>query len=117
MSQPTASVQGNSPKGATAGNAERLRTFVAENPTLVLLGVFVILVLVTGIIEPNYLSSSGMRITLLQAAPLAIMAGAQTILMLSGGIDLSLTMIAASSAYVAANQSPQGAGSCSVRSR
>ena len=35
------------------------------------------------------------------------LAGAQTILLLSGGIDLSLTMIATASAYVAANQSPQ----------
>jgi ribose transport system permease protein len=82
---------------------------VAENPTFVLVGVLVLLILITGVIEPNYLSAGGVRNTLLQAAPLGIMAGAQTILLLSGGIDLSLSMIAASSAYVAANQSPQGA--------
>jgi ribose transport system permease protein len=87
-----------------------LQRLVAENPAFVLAIVLVILVLVTGVIEPNYLSASGMRTTLLQAAPLGIMAAAQTILMLSGGIDLSLTMIATASAYVAANQSPQGAG-------
>ncbi len=63
----------------------------------------------TGAIEPNYLSVSGVRNTLLQAAPLGILAGAQTILMLTGGIDLSVTMIATASAYVAANQSPNGA--------
>jgi ribose transport system permease protein len=40
---------------------------------------------------------------------LGILAGAQTILMLTGGIDLSVTMIATGSAYVAANQSPNGA--------
>jgi ribose transport system permease protein len=68
-----------------------------------------ILVLITGAIQPNYLSTNGIRSTLLQAAPLGILAGAQTILMLAGGIDLSITMIATGSAYVAANQSPNGA--------
>jgi ribose transport system permease protein len=110
MSQPTLPATTNAlkPGGATAG--DRLRTFIAENPTVVLIGVLLLLILITGVIEPNYLSVSGIRSTLLQAAPLGILAGAQTILMLSGGIDLSLSMVAASSAYVAANQSPEGAG-------
>ena len=46
---------------------------------------------------------------LLQAAPLGILAAAQTVLMLTGGIDLSVTIIATAAAYVAANQSPNGA--------
>lgn len=87
----------------------RTQIFMAEHPALVLIGVLVGLILLTGAIEPNFLSQSGMRNTLLQAAPLAILAGAQTILMLTGGIDLSITMIATGSAYVAANQSPNGA--------
>jgi ribose transport system permease protein len=95
MSQPTLST--------------RWRAALAENPTLVLVGVLVILILITGVIEPNYLSVGGMRNTLLQAAPLGILAGAQTILMLSGGIDLSAAMIATAAANVAANQSPNGA--------
>ena len=95
----------------TASSSVRdwLRTQVTERPALILGGVLLLLVLVTGAIEPNYLSISGARSSLLQAAPLGILAGAQTILMLSGGIDLSVTMIATGSAYVAANQSPQGA--------
>ncbi len=93
------------------GRAARgwLRTRVTEQPVLILGGVLLLLILATGIIEPNYLSLNGARSSLLQAAPLGILAGAQTILMLSGGIDLSVTMIATGSAYVAANQSPQGA--------
>jgi ribose transport system permease protein len=82
---------------------------MADNPTLVLIGVLVLLFLLTGWIEPNYLSAGGIRNTLLQAAPLGILAGAQTILMLSGGIDLSAAMIATAAANVAANQSPNGA--------
>ncbi len=88
----------------------RLRAGAAENPTWALIGVLVVLYLATGIVEPNYISLTGVRNTLLQAAPLGILAGAQTILMLTGGIDLSVTMIATASAYVAANQSPNGAG-------
>lgn len=89
--------------------SDRLKQFVAERPALVLTVVLALLVLFTGTIQPNYLSASGIRSTLLQAAPLGILAGAQTILMLTGGIDLSITMIATGSAYVAANQSPNGA--------
>jgi ribose transport system permease protein len=109
MSQPTVSTQRELRKGAATSLAVRLRTLVAENPTLVLAVVLVLLIAVTGIVEPNYLSASGLRSTLLQAASLGILAGAQTILLLSGGIDLSLTMIATASALMAANQSPQGA--------
>lgn len=108
MSQPTVSAQADSHQSAPTGTAGRVRTLVAENPTLVLFVVLVILVLVTGVVEPNYLSRNGLRSTLLSAAPLGILAAAQTILMLSGGIDLSLTMIATGSAYVVANRAPEG---------
>lgn len=84
-------------------------TWVGEHPIAVLAVVLVSLVLVTGIIQPSYLSVSGLRNTVLLAAPLGIMAGAQTILMLTGGIDLSVGMIATAAAYVAGNQSPNGA--------
>ena len=88
---------------------KRIQQFVAEWPALILTVVLALLVLLTGAVQPNYLSVSGLRSTLLQAAPLGILAGAQTILMLTSGIDLSITMIATGSAYVAANQSPNGA--------
>ena len=41
--------------------------------------------------------------------PIGVLAAGQTILMLTGGIDLSAAMIATGAAYVAANQSPEGA--------
>ncbi len=87
----------------------RLAAKARANPSVVLGGVCLLLVLVTGFIEPEYLSLNGARSSLLQAAPLGILAGAQTILMLTGGIDLSVTMIATGSAYVAASQSSHGA--------
>lgn len=87
----------------------RIRQGLTEHPTVVLTLVLLLLVAVTGVIEPSYLSVSGLRNTLLLAAPLGIMAAGQTILMLTGGIDLSVAMIATGAAYVAGNQSPSGA--------
>jgi ribose transport system permease protein len=89
-------------------NQPRWAIWLADHPLAVLGGVLVVLVLVTGVIQPSYLSASGLRSTVLLAAPLGIMAGAQTILMLTGGIDLSIGMIATAAAYVAAHQSPNG---------
>lgn len=109
MSLPSVSSQPEELATKNAGLSARARIVATDHPTLVLVGVLVVLILITGFIEPGYLSVSGFRNTLLQAAPLGILAGAQTILMLTGGIDLSVTMIATGSAYVAANQSPNGA--------
>ncbi len=86
---------------------ERQRGFtdlLQRHPLLMLGGIWIALILITGIIEPGYLSFQGMRNMVLLAAPLGIMAGAQTILMLTGGIDLSVGMIATAAAYFAAFQ-------------
>jgi ribose transport system permease protein len=109
MSQPSLSTPTGIIKAKASSLLIRLQLIASENPALILIAVLIILILITGAIEPEYLSVRGIRSTMLQAAPLGIMAGAQTILMLTGGIDLSVTMIATGSAYVAANQSPSGA--------
>ncbi len=81
---------------------------LATRPQIALIGVLVILIIVTGIAEPNYLSVAGLRNSLIWAIPIGILAAGQTILMLTGGIDLSIAMIATASAYVTANQSGNG---------
>lgn len=96
------------------GGLAPLQAWMADHPLVSLVGVFILLFLVTGAVQPNFLSLNGVRNTLLQAAPLGILAAAQTVLMLTGGIDLSVTMIATGAAYVAANQSPNGAGAAIV---
>jgi ribose transport system permease protein len=90
-------------------SAQGRRNVLAERPLVVLSLVLVALVALTTAVEPNYLSLNGFRNTLLIAAPLAIMAGGQTLCMLTGGIDLSVAMTATAAAYVAGNQSPEGA--------
>lgn len=99
-------VEPTAPGSPTGG---RIRPTLTDHPNVVLTAVLLLLVAVTGIIEPSYVSISGLRNTLLLAAPLGIMAAGQTILMLTGGIDLSVAMIATGAAYVAGNQSPSGA--------
>ena len=91
-----------------AGRPQWVRYLIAH-PHLVLVAVLITLILVTGLVESNYLSVSGLRNSALFAAPIGVLAAAQTILMLTGGIDLSAAMIATGAAYVAANQSPEGA--------
>lgn len=93
------------PEGGPRGPLRLL----AEHPLWVLGGVLVVLMAATTIIEPNYLTPSGIRNTLLLAAPLGILAAGQTILMLTGGIDLSVAMIATAAAYLVGYHSPSGA--------
>jgi ribose transport system permease protein len=81
---------------------------LAARPQLVLVGVLIALIIATGIVEPNYLSLAGLRNSLVWAIPIGILAAGQTILMLTGGIDLSIAMIATASAYITANQSSNG---------
>lgn len=109
MNQPSSSTGASGLNARLISLSVRSLAFIAANPTLILLGVLVLLVLAAGNIQPGYLSVAGLRTTLLQAAPLGILAAAQTVLMLMGGIDLSVTMIATGAAYVTANQSPNGA--------
>jgi ribose transport system permease protein len=103
MTAPASPVQGET------RSVSRFAELMQTRPLVVLAGVLVALILVTSVIEPGYLSPEGMRNTVLVAAPLALLAGAQTILMLTGGIDLSVGMIATGAAYVAGSQSPEGA--------
>ena len=54
-----------------------------------------------GTVNPNWVGS-----TLRFAVPLAILAACQTLTMLTGGIDLSVAMVASMAAYILATQAP-----------
>jgi ribose transport system permease protein len=86
-----------------------LRQTLVEKPIIALSIVFVGLYLVTGIQDSSLFTANGIRSTLLLACPLALFGAAQTLCMLTGGIDLSVAMTANLAAYVAANQSGHGA--------
>lgn len=93
---------------ASPSIGDRLARLLAERPVLILSAVLVVLVLITTIVQPSYLSFENLRNTLLLAAPLAIMAGGQTLVMLTAGIDLSVAMTATGAAFFAGQFSPDG---------
>ncbi len=69
-------------------------------PLLVLLG---ILVVVSELARPGVISTPSGSGTILRAAvPLAILAGCQTLAMLTGGIDLSVGAVASMTGFVVA---------------
>jgi ribose transport system permease protein len=72
--------------------------------------VFVLLLFVAEIVSPGYISGDQLGTILRFAAPLAILAAGQTLVMLTGGIDLSVANTATASAYVMAGQGSQGTG-------
>jgi len=83
------------------------RTFssvMAERPVLMLIGALVVFYFFVSAFDHSLLSMQGARGILLLACPLAMFAGAQTVCMLTGGIDLSVSMVGAFAAYIVVDQ-------------
>jgi ribose transport system permease protein len=93
------------PASPAPAGAPRWRTLVRRQPVIPLLGLLLVLVLLLQLIRPGILSLSWASTTLLFATPLAILAASQTVVMLTGGIDLSVSSVASMAAYIAATQS------------
>ena len=73
-----------------------------------LIGILIGLFLLTSFIDPYFFSIPAVGVTFAPAAPLGLLAAGQTICMLTGGIDLSLAMIAAGAAFIVSVKSPSG---------
>ena len=73
-----------------------------------LIGILIGLFLLTSFIDPYLFSIPAVGVTFALAAPLGLLAAGQTICMLTGGIDLSLAMIAAGAAFIVSVKSPSG---------
>jgi ribose transport system permease protein len=93
-----AAVQGRSGRTAEAW----LRTF-RDRPVVPLLLLLAILVLAFVGLNPRTNVTEWIASTLRAAVPLAILAGCQTIVMLTGGIDLSVAATASMAGFVAAS--------------
>jgi len=78
------------------------RTF-RDQPLLPLLVLLVALVATFAIVNPDADFSGYLATTIRTAIPLAILAGAQTLVMLTGGIDLSVAATASMAGFVAAS--------------
>jgi ribose transport system permease protein len=73
-----------------------------DRPIIPLLGLLAILLSVRELARPGVFSSEFLGVTLRAAVPLAILAGCQTLTMLTGGIDLSVGAVASMSGFLVA---------------
>ncbi|OLC26581.1 MAG: hypothetical protein AUH40_03630 [Chloroflexi bacterium 13_1_40CM_65_17] len=91
--------------GMRSGRWTVLQGQLRDRPSLVLVGVLLLLVLVIGVTRPGTVGPTWVANTILFAAPLGIVAAGQTLVMLTAGIDLSVAAVMTAAAYVAASQS------------
>lgn len=90
-----------------AGRDRVLRTLKGR-PVIYLVAILAVLYVGSGLHDTTLFTLNGVRSLLLLACPLALLAAAQTVTMLTGGIDLSVSMTANLTAYLAARNSGAG---------
>jgi ribose transport system permease protein len=78
--------------------------FLVDNPVIVLVGVLVLLFVLTDLVNRNetgepFITWNQLSTTLLVAAPLGMIAAGQTLVMLTGGVDLSVSFTATAAAF------------------
>jgi ribose transport system permease protein len=85
----------------------RLKRFMSDNPLIPLLLLLAILVLALHFLRPGIINARWVASTLQFAIPLALLAGCQTMTMLTGGIDMSVGTVASVTAFVLGSQVTQ----------
>jgi ribose transport system permease protein len=78
------------------------RAWMRDRPLIVLFALLALLVVVLQVAQPGIITANWVSSTLRFAIPLAIIAACQTLTMLTGGIDLSVAVVASMTAYVMA---------------
>ncbi|MGD9913274.1 MAG: ABC transporter permease [Rhizobiaceae bacterium] len=89
---------------APAPSSRRLQRFMADYPLVPLLALLALLLVALHFLQPGILNARWAAQTIQFAIPLALLAGCQTITMLTGGIDMSAGTVASVSAYVIGSQ-------------
>ena len=84
------------------------RRFLQDRPLVALTGLMLLLTGLVGTLSPGAVSPDWIAATLTFAAPLGLIAAGQTLVILTGGIDLSVGVVATVAGYVMATQSPSG---------
>jgi ribose transport system permease protein len=83
-------------------SAAGLRGLFRERPIIPLLGLLVLLVILSQLIRPGIVTPNWAGVMIRAAIPLAILAGCQTLTMLTAGIDLSVGAVASMSGFLVA---------------
>jgi len=89
------------PSGGRLG-ASTWRDVIRDRPIIPLIGLLVLLLVASEIVRPGIVSLGWAGTILRTAVPLAILAGCQTLAMLTGGIDLSVGAVASMASFVVA---------------
>ncbi len=91
-------------------DADAWRGLFRDRPIVPLIGLLAVLVAVIDVVDPGIVSPSWANIIVRTTVPLAILAGCQTITMLTSGIDLSVGAVASMTGFVTATlvHSPGG---------
>lgn len=100
----SAASAGGRPSGLT--RVRSWQVWLVERPIVPLVFLLAMLIAVLWIVEPGLRNTTWAAGIVRFAVPLAILAAAQTLTMLTGGIDLSVAAVASMSAYVLATQTP-----------
>jgi ribose transport system permease protein len=79
------------------------RRLLRERSIIPLLGLLALLVLVYSVVRPGVVNADWVGVMLRASVPLAILAGCQTMTMLTGGIDLSVGAVASMAGFVVAS--------------
>jgi ribose transport system permease protein len=92
---------------------DTVRRFLVDNPVVVLVGVLVLLFVLTDIVNRNeagepFVTWNQLSTTFLVAAPLGMIAAGQTLVMLTGGVDLSVAFTATAAAFATSWQGGNG---------
>ncbi|MER8894440.1 ABC transporter permease [Mesorhizobium sp. M0676] len=82
----------------------RIKRFMADRPLIPLVILLAFLVIILQVLRPGIVNERWIANTIKFAIPLAILAGCQTMTMLTGGIDLSVGTVATMSAFIMATQ-------------
>ena len=97
-------------RGSRRSAIPGLRNVFRDRPLIPLTGLLVVLVVVIELANPGIVSPAWAGVILRASVPLAILAGCQTLSMLTGGIDLSVGAVASMAGFVTATfvNSPGG---------
>ena len=82
----------------------RIKRFMSDYPVVPLIILLIGLVIVLQMLRPGIVNARWIANTIQFAIPLALLAGCQTMTMLTGGIDMSVGTVATVSAFVMATQ-------------
>jgi ribose transport system permease protein len=90
--------------GRPLASRDGLRRLLRDRPLIPLTALLVALVALMEIVRPGVVSADWIGVTIRASIPLAILGACQTLAMLTGGIDLSVGMVASMAAFIMATQ-------------